>query len=122
MPQQVFKILSRDYGTAGNSKQLVLNFDQDMVPVLREATELLHPDPSEPIRLLEALGDKTLTQGLCTRTEPRHVLWPSTAHKTFFQILPYHSTIAWFLLQLGITGNGTIHNDPLVLQASQSNN
>jgi len=82
--QQVFKILSRDYGTAGNSKQLVLNFDQDMVPVLREATELLHPDPSEPIRLLEALGDKTLTQGLCTRTEPRHVLWPSTAHKTFF--------------------------------------
>lgn len=123
--QQVFKILSKDYGTAGNSKRLVLNFDQDMLPVLKEATELLHPDPSEPMRLLEALGDEALTQGVY-KDRTRTCFEALYGAQDFFPNLALrlaegklsgpkdHSTIAWFLLQLGITGNGNIHSDPLV--------
>ena len=125
--QQVFRLLSRDYGSVanGNPKRLALNFDKAMAPILKEATELLHPALSEPLKLLEAMGDEALTQGVY---KDRTLTCFETLYEAegFFenvgkQLLEgslagsnHHSTIAWFLLQLGITGNETIHDDPLV--------
>lgn len=59
--QQFFKILSRDYE---DSKKLALYFDEEMEGVLKEATDLLYPDMSEPLKLLAAMGGEALTQGV----------------------------------------------------------
>lgn len=120
--QQLFKILARDYG---NCIQLVLKFDESMQSVLSHATNLLHPDLTEPLKLLSALGEEeSLTQGIY---KERMI----SCFESFFDAEAFmlkltelltsdrldssdHSTIAWFLLQLGKTGNEKFLNDPLI--------
>ena len=104
--KQVFRLLSRDYG---NPTRLALNFDDAMVRVLKEATELLHPYPTEPLRLLEALGDEVVTQGVY-RDRTLACFEGLYEAEGFFSNLALklsedllvastsHSTIAWFLL------------------------
>ena len=117
---QFFKILSKDYE---DEKKLVLNFDREMESVLKEACELLSPDLSEPLKLLAALGGEALTMGVykermlsCFQT-----LYNSTDFiLTLLQKLKTerlvvdnsHSVIAWFLIQLGKTGDEEILVDP----------
>lgn len=120
--QQLFKILARDYG---NCIQLVLKFDESMQSVLSHATNILHPDLTEPLKLLSALGEEeSLTQGIY---KERMI----SCFESFFDAEAFmlkltelltsgrldssdHSTIAWFLLQLGKTGNEKFLNDPLM--------
>jgi hypothetical protein len=119
--QQFFKILSRDYQ---DCKKLALNFDEDMDHVLKEATELLYPDVSEPMKLLAAMGGEALTQGVykdrtlrCFQTMYGAEAFVSTLtqHLTTGRLAgpTDHSTIAWFILQLGKSGNEEVLNDPL---------
>ena len=61
--QQLFRILSRDYH---DGKMLILKFDVEMDHVLKEAVNLLYPDMTEPMKLLAAVGDEALTQGVYT--------------------------------------------------------
>lgn len=120
--QQLFRILARDYS---NCVQLVLKFDESMQSVLSHATNLLHPDLTEPLKLLSALGEEeSLTQGIY---KERMI----SCFESFFEAEAFmlkltelltsgrldssdHSTIAWFLLQLGKTGNERFLNDPLI--------
>ena len=119
--QQFFKILSRDYQ---DGKKLALHFDEDMDHVLKEATELLYPDVSEPMKLLAAMGGEALTQGVykdrtlrCFETlyGAEEFVSTLTQHLTTGRLTgpTDHSTIAWFILQLGKSGNEEVLNDPL---------
>ena len=120
--QHFFNMLSRDYN---DEKKLALNFDEDMENILKEATELLSPDLSEALKLLSAMGKEALTMGVykertmnCFRT-----LYHSTDFiSTLSQKLKSgrlvgstdHSTIAWFILQLGKSGDEEVLNDPIL--------
>jgi hypothetical protein len=119
--QQFFKILSRDYQ---DCTKLALNFDEDMDHVLKKATELLYPDVSEPMKLLAAMGGEALTQGVykdrtlrCFETLYGAELFviTLTQHLTTGRLTgpTDHSTIAWFILQLGKSGNEEVLKDPL---------
>ena len=107
--QQFFKILSRHYGDA---PKLVLQFDEDMEEVLNDAINLLHPNMGEPLKLLAAMGEEAVMHGVyqertlrCFRT----VYGAADLMKTLTEQLTSgrltgpkdHSTIAWFILQLG---------------------
>jgi hypothetical protein len=120
--QQFFKIISRDYD---DSKKLALYFDEEMEGVLKEATDLLYPDMSEPLKLLAAMGGEALTQGVYKERTLRcfKTLYGATDFiLTLTQQLSTgrlrgpkdHSAIAWFILQLGKSGNEDVLNDPLV--------
>jgi hypothetical protein len=120
--QQFFRILSRDYE---DCKRLVLKFDEAMENVLMEATNLLYPDISEPLKLLGAIGqEEALTHGVyrgrtlsCFKTlfhAPNFMLVLSQKLQTDnIQGPKDHSIIAWFLLQLGKTGDEEILQNPL---------
>lgn len=120
--QQYFKVLSRDYE---DTSYLALKFDDDMGPVLEKATNLLHPDMNEPLKLLAAMGGEALTQGVykertlrCFRTlyGAADFMLKLTEQLTTgrLQGSKDHSTIAWFILQLGKCGNEDVLNDLLV--------
>ena len=120
--QQFFRLLSKDYG---DDKKLVLNFDADIEDVLKVATDLLHPDLSEPLKLLAAMGGEALTQGVYRERMLRcfKTLYGATDFMlTLRQQLKSrwlhgpnnHSTIAWFILQLGKSGDEEVLNDALV--------
>ena len=111
--QQFFKVLSRDFE---DSKRLTLNFDEEMESVLKDATDLLHPDLKEPLKLLAAMGGEALTHGVYKGRSLRcfKILYGATDFmKSLTQQLKTgqlggaqdHSTIAWFILQLGKSGN-----------------
>ena len=119
--QQFFNILSRDYE---DGKKLALHFDEDMDHVLKEATQLLYPDFTEPMKLLAAMGGEALTQGVY-KDRTQHCFEALYGSVCFFSTLTEqlitgrltgpedHSTIAWFILQLGKNGNEEVLNDPL---------
>jgi hypothetical protein len=120
--QQFFKMLSRDYE---ESTKLVLHFDERMVTVLQKATNLLYPDNSEPMKLLAAMGEEGLMQGVYKERTLR--CFKSLYEATDFMIglseqlmtgrlqgPKDHSTLAWFLLQLGKSGNEEVLEDTLV--------
>jgi len=120
--QQFFRILSRDYE---ESTKLVLHFEERMETVLQKATNLLYPDNSEPMKLLAAMGEEGLMQGVykertlrCFKSlyEATDFMRGLTEQLTTGRLQgpKDHSAIAWFLLQLGKSGNEEVLEDTLV--------
>lgn len=122
--EQFFKNLSKDYE---DNKKLALNFDEKMCDVLKQATGLLHPALTQPLKLLGAMGGEALTQGVYKDRTLRCFETLYYAPEFFSTLAQHlnterltgpkdHSTIAWFLLQLGKSGNEEVLLDPLVRQ------
>lgn len=120
--QQFFKMLSKDYN---DNTRLALKFDEEMENVLERATNLLHPDMNEPLKLLAAMGGEALIHGVYKERTLRcfTILYNATDFilKLTEQMTTGrlrgakdHSVIAWFLLQLGKSGNEDVLNNPLV--------
>ena len=106
--QQLFNQFSKKFDDPG---RLTLMFNEKLVSVLQHATQILHPDITEPLKLLQVMGgEEALNHGIykskmlsCYRGLYNSEDFNDNLLKRLStgRSRDHDSTVAWFLLQLG---------------------
>lgn len=119
--QQFFKQLTKKYK---NPESLALTFNEGLFSVLQHATRILYPDVSEPLLLLQALGEEESLMHGVYHTKMLDVFSSLYRVDEFNRKLlerlttgrskEHHVTIAWYLIQLGKAVTDDILEDPVV--------